>query len=62
MENRRIEAFLDNHARKVIANELRLLYGSTQGDIPECLQNVLKTLDRQTRPSRDADTKIRIRH
>jgi hypothetical protein len=62
MENRRIEAFLDNQARKVIADELRLLYGSTRGDIPECLQNVLKILDRQTRPSRDADVKIRIRN
>jgi hypothetical protein len=62
MENRRIEVFLDNHVRKVIADELRQLYGSAQGDIPECLQNVLKTLDERVRPPRDADAKIRTRH
>jgi hypothetical protein len=62
MEKRRIEAFLDNQARKMIADELRLLYDSIEGDIPKCFQDILKILDGPTHPSRDADAKIRMRH
>jgi hypothetical protein len=62
MKNSRIEAFLDKHVRKAIADELRLLYGSIQGDVPERLHKVLKTLEGQTRPSRNLDENIRIRN
>ncbi len=57
MEERRIEAFLDALARKMIADELRLFYGRMEGDIPPYLLDVLKTMDGQTKLSRDADAK-----
>jgi hypothetical protein len=47
MEKHPIEALLENHARKMIADEFRLLYGSIEGDIPQCILDVLKTLDEQ---------------
>jgi hypothetical protein len=55
MGERQIEAFLDKYARKMIVNELRMFYGSMEGDIPDYLLDVLKTLDGQTSLSRNAD-------
>lgn len=57
MEERQIEAFLNKHARKMIADELRVLYGSMEGDIPNHLLDILKTLEGQTSLSRNADAK-----
>jgi hypothetical protein len=48
MEKHPIEALLENHARKMIADEFRQLYGSIEGDIPQCILDLLKTLDEQT--------------
>jgi hypothetical protein len=65
MGERQIEAFLDKYARKMIANELRMFYGSMEGDIPNHLLDVLKTLDGQTSLSRNADasrSKNRVNH
>jgi len=53
MEARRIEAFLDTLARKMIADELRLFYGRMEDDIPTYLSDVLKTMDGQTNQSRE---------
>jgi len=53
---------LDKYARKMISNELRLFYGSIQGDVPEYVLDVLKALDGQTRPSHDTDEKISTRN
>ena len=52
-----MEAFLDEYARKMIANELRMFYVRMTGGIPPYLLDVLKTLDGQTKLSRDADAK-----
>jgi hypothetical protein len=57
MGERQIEAFLDKYARKMIADELRLFFGGMTGDIPPYLLDVLKTLDGQTKLSRDDDAK-----
>jgi len=62
MEKRPIEALLDNHARQMIADEFRLLYGSIEGDIPQYILELLKSLDGQTHPSRDTDKKIYTRN
>jgi hypothetical protein len=62
MEKRPIEALLDNHARKMIADEFRLLYGSIERDIPQYIVELLKSLDEQTHPSRDTDKKIYTRN
>ena len=62
MEKRPLEAFLDNHAQKMIADEFRLLYGSIEGDIPQYILDLLKTLDGQTQPSCDTDEKISTRN
>ena len=48
MQERQIEAFLDTYARKLIADEIRVFYGSMEGDPPKHLLDVLKTLDGQT--------------
>ncbi len=45
MEERRIKAFLDTLARKMIADELRLFYGRMEGDVPTYLLDVLKIMD-----------------
>jgi hypothetical protein len=62
VEEFRKEAILDKYARKMISNELRLFYGSIQGDVPEYVLDVLKALDGQTRPSHDTDEKISTRN
>jgi hypothetical protein len=46
----------------MIADEFRLLYGSIEADIPQCILDVLKTLDEQTHPSHDTDEKINTRN
>ena len=58
MEKHPIEAFLDNRTRKMIADEFRLLYGSVEGDIPQYMLDLLKTLDGQTQLSRATDETI----
>jgi hypothetical protein len=62
MEKHPIEALLENRARKMISDEFRLLYGSIEADIPQCILDVLKTLDEQTHPSHDTDEKINTRN
>ena len=62
MEKHPIEALLENRARKMIADEFRLLYGSIEGDIPQYMLDLLKTLDGQTQPSCDTDEKISTRN
>jgi hypothetical protein len=62
MENRRLEAFLDEYARKMIANEHGLLYEAIEGDFSNCFLDVLQPLDGQTRPSHEADAKSRTRN
>jgi hypothetical protein len=57
MEERRIEAFLDTLARKMIADELRLFYGRMEGDVPTYLLDVLKTMDGQASQSRERPRK-----
>jgi hypothetical protein len=59
MPERRIEAFLDKHARKMIMNELCEFYASIQGDVPKRFLDALNTLEADTRPSRGHDMKIR---
>jgi len=55
MMKRRTEVFLDELARKMIADELRLFYGRMEGDIPTYVLDVLKIMDGQTSLSRNAD-------
>jgi hypothetical protein len=62
MEKHRIEAFLDTLARKMIADELRVFYGSIEGNNPQLIFDVLSNLDRQTNLSHDADTKFHARN
>ena len=65
MGERQIEAFLDKHARKMIADELRMFCGPMEGDIPNDLLDVLTKLDGQTSLSRNANasrSKNRVNH
>jgi hypothetical protein len=47
MEKRPIEAYLDQHARKLIAEELRLLYGAEE-DVPDDFLELLQLLKGRT--------------
>ena len=48
---KRIEAYLDQHARKLIAEELRLLYGADE-DVPDDFLELLQLLKEQRRTPR----------
>ena len=48
---KRIEAYLDQHARKLIAEELRLLYGAEE-DVPDDFLELLQLLKEQRRTPR----------
>jgi hypothetical protein len=62
MESRRLEAFLDEYARTMIANEHGLLYDAIECDFSNCFLDILQTLDEQTRPSHEADANSRTRN
>jgi hypothetical protein len=48
---KRIEAYLDQHARKLIAEELRLLYGADE-EVPDDFLELLQLLKEQRRTPR----------
>jgi hypothetical protein len=46
---KRIEAYLDQHARKLIAEELRLLYGAEE-DVPDDFLELLHLKEQRRTP------------